>query len=130
LEVKALLDTHAFLWAITNDRRLSRKAQAIFASGQNDLFLSVAGVWEVLIKTQIGKLKLPLPAGPYLRQQMAQNSMQVLPLRLEHVLRLEYLPLHHRDPFDRLLVAQSIEEHLPIVSSDPFLAKYPVSLLW
>jgi PIN domain nuclease of toxin-antitoxin system len=128
--VKALLDTHAFLWAITNDWRLSRKAQTIFTAGQNDLFLSVASVWEVLTKVQIGKLTLPLPAGPYLKQQMAQNNVQALPLRLEHVLRLEQLPMHHRDPFDRVLISQAIEERWPVVSSDPFLAKYPVSILW
>jgi PIN domain nuclease of toxin-antitoxin system len=128
--VRALLDTHAFLWAITDDRRLSRKAQTVLASGQNEIFLSVAGVWEILTKVQIGKLRLPLPVGPYVKRQMARHNVQVLPLRLEHVLRLEQLPMHHRDPFDRILVAQSIEEKLPIISFDPLLARYPVAIVW
>jgi PIN domain nuclease of toxin-antitoxin system len=128
--VKLLLDTHTFLWAITDDPQLSQRARDSFASGRNELFLSVASVWEILTKVQIGKLPLPRPAGPYLRDQLVANEVHVLPLRLEHVLRLEQLPLHHRDPFDRILVAQILEDDLPIISADPLLKKYSASLVW
>ncbi len=127
--MKALLDTHAFLWAITDDPQLSRRAREIF-SGASDLFLSVASVWEILIKVQVRKLPLPRPVVPYLRGQLAKNSVQILPVLLDHVTQLEHLPMHHRDPFDRLLVAQSVEEGLPILSADPLLEKYPVTLIW
>jgi PIN domain nuclease of toxin-antitoxin system len=128
--MKFLLDAHTFLWAITEDPHLSKQAREIFVSPSSELFFSVASVWEILIKVQIKKLPLPLPAMPYLREQLAQNRIQVLPIRLDHVARLEQLPLHHRDPFDRILVAQSLEEEWPIVSSDPLLARYSAQLLW
>jgi PIN domain nuclease of toxin-antitoxin system len=128
--VKVLLDTHTFLWAITDDSNLSRRAREIFVSRASDLFLSVASVWEILIKVQIKKLPLPEPAMPYLREQIATNDVRILPIMLDHVARLEELPAYHRDPFDRILVAQSMEEGWPIVSADPLLKKYPAQLLW
>jgi PIN domain nuclease of toxin-antitoxin system len=127
--VKALLDTHTFLWAIAEERRLSRRAQQIY-TGPNDLWLSVASVWEILIKTQAGKLPLPEPVGPYLVKKLVQNQIELLPITLDHVLGIEALPPHHRDPFDRLLIAQSIEEGWPIVTADPWFARYPVDVIW
>ena len=128
--MKLLLDTHAFLWAISGDPRLSEKAEQLFVTGRNELYFSVASVWEVLTKVQIGKLPLPSPVGRYLSDQLARNSVYVLPVQLEHVLRLETLPLHHRDPFDRILVAQSLHEDLPILTADPLLKKYSATLIW
>jgi PIN domain nuclease of toxin-antitoxin system len=127
--MKALLDTHAFLWAIVSDRRLSRRAEQIY-TGPNDLWLSVASVWEMLIKARAGKLPLPEPAGPYLVKELAKNKIRVLPIQLDHVLRIESLPLHHRDPFDRILVSQSLVENLPLVSADPVFESYSVNLIW
>jgi PIN domain nuclease of toxin-antitoxin system len=127
--MKALLDTHTFLWAIADDRRLSRKAQQIF-TGPNDLWLSVASVWEILIKVNAGKLLFPKPASPYLLKKLVENRIEVLSISLDHVLRIETMPVHHRDPFDRILIAQSLEEKLPIVTSDPLFAHYPVELTW
>jgi PIN domain nuclease of toxin-antitoxin system len=127
--VKALLDTHAFLWAIAEEGKLSRRAQQIF-TGPNDLFFSVASIWEILIKVQAGKLGLPVPASPYLVKKLAENRIQVLPITLDHVLRIESLGLHHRDPFDRILIAQSLEDDLPIISADPVFQKYPVNIIW
>jgi PIN domain nuclease of toxin-antitoxin system len=127
--MKALLDTHTFLWAIAEEGKLSRRAQQIFI-GSSDLWLSVASIWEILIKVQAGKLPLPEPAGPYLIRKLVQNQIEVLPITLDHVLRTESLPLHHRDPFDRLLIAQSIEEKWPIVTADPWFARYPVDVIW
>jgi PIN domain nuclease of toxin-antitoxin system len=79
---------------------------------------------------QIGKLSLPLPAGTFMTSELSSNGVQVLPITLDHVLRLESLQLHHRDPFDRILIAQSLEEKIPIVTSDPLFARYPVELIW
>jgi PIN domain nuclease of toxin-antitoxin system len=127
--MKALLDTHTFLWAIAEEGKLSRRAQQIY-TGSNDLFLSVVSVWEILNKVQSGKLPLPEPAGPYLVKKLAQNRIEVLPITLDHVLTTESLPPLHRDPFDRLLIAQSIEVGWPIVTADPIFARYPVKVIW
>jgi PIN domain nuclease of toxin-antitoxin system len=127
--MRALLDTHAFLWAIADDKRLSRRAQKIF-TGPNDLWLSVASFWEILIKVRTGKLPLPEPSGQYLVRKAAENRIEVLPIKLDHVLRIESLEEHHRDPFDRILIAQSIEEKLPLVTSDPHFERYPIEVIW
>lgn len=127
--MRSLLDTQAFLWAIAGDPKLSPKAQDVFA-GPSDLFLSVASVWEILIKVNTGKLLLPKPSGPYLVKKLGENRIEVLPITLDHVLGIEMLPVHHRDPFDRILIAQSVKERLPIVTSDPLFARYPIELIW
>jgi PIN domain nuclease of toxin-antitoxin system len=87
-------------------------------------------VWEILIKVQAGRLPLPEPSGPYLVKKLAKERIEVLPITLDHVLRTGSLPLHHRDPFDRLLIAQSIEEGWPIITADPWFARYPVDVIW
>jgi PIN domain nuclease of toxin-antitoxin system len=127
--MKALLDTHTFLWAIADEGKLSRRAKQIY-TGPHDLWLSVASMWEIMIKVQAGKLPLPQPAGPYLVKKLAQNQIELLPVSLDHVLGVETLPLHHRDPFDRLLSAQSMEEGWPIITADPWFARYPVEVIW
>jgi len=127
--MKALLDTHTFLWAIAEDSKLSRRAKQIY-TGSNDLWLSVASVWEIFIKAQAGRLPLPKPVGPYLVKKLVQDQIELLPVRLDHVLGIEALPMHHRDPFDRLLIAQSIEEGWPIVTADPWFTRYPVEVIW
>src|SRR5580698_3383372 len=123
--MKAILDTHAFLWALAGDERMSRLARETYA-GPAGLFLSIASVWEILIKVQSGKLKLPRPAGPYVLRKLAENGIELLPISIDHLLALERLPMHHRDPFDRMLIAQSMEENLPIVTSDKLFASYEV----
>jgi PIN domain nuclease of toxin-antitoxin system len=127
--MKALLDTHAFLSAIAEEEKLSRRVQQIFV-GPNDLWLSVASFWEILIKVRAGQLPLPEPSGPYLVKKLAENRIGVLPVKLDHVLRIESLEAHHRDPFDRLLIAQSLAEDLPLITADPVFDRYPVQLIW
>jgi PIN domain nuclease of toxin-antitoxin system len=127
--MKAILDTHAFLWALAGDARMSRLARDTF-TGPTGLLLSIASVWEILIKVQSGKLKLPRPAGPYVLRKLAENGIEVLPISIDHLLAIERLPMHHRDPFDRMLIAQSLEENLPIVTSDPLFSRYDVQLIW
>ncbi len=127
--MRALLDTHAFLWAIAEQDKLSAVVQQIY-TGPNDLWLSVASIWEAMIKSRSGKLPLPQPVGPYLVKEMVKNRIEILPIKLDHVLRIEVLPLHHRDPFDRILIAQSLEEDLPLITSDSLFKKYSVQTIW
>ena len=127
--MNAILDTHAFLWALSGDARMSRHAREIFA-GSADLSLSIASVWEILIKVQSGKLNLPRPAGPYVLSRLAENRIKSLPISIDHLLALERLPMHHRDPFDRMLIAQSMEQDWSIITADPMFKKYPVQVIW
>jgi PIN domain nuclease of toxin-antitoxin system len=127
--MRALLDTHTFLWAISENKKLSRRAGQIF-TGPSDLWLSVASIWEILIKVQIGKMLLPKPAGSYIVKKMTENKIEILPITLDHVLRIETLPPHHSDPFDRMLIAQSMEEKLPLLTGDRVFGNYPVEVIW
>jgi PIN domain nuclease of toxin-antitoxin system len=127
--MKAILDTHAFLWALAGDARMSRHARDIFA-GSTDLSLSMASVWEIVIKVQSGKLNFPRTAGPYLLSKLAENSIKSLPISIDHLLALDRLPMHHRDPFDRMLIAQSMEEDWPIITADPMFKQYPIRVIW
>jgi len=126
--MKVLLDTHTLIWALTDERRLSPRARNVMTS--SELWWSVVSLWEAIQKAQLGRLSLPLPAGPFLSGELSSNRVRLLPVSLSHVLRVEELPLHHRDPFDRLLIAQSIEEGWPIVTVDPWFARYTVEVIW
>ena len=128
--MKVLLDTHTFLWAIRADERLSSRAREIFIAGRNELLLSVASIWEILLKVQVGKIRFEEPAVGYLKRQIFKNNIRMLPILMDHVAHLESLPLHHRDPFDRILVAQSMEENLSLLSADPLMKRYSVPVIW
>jgi PIN domain nuclease of toxin-antitoxin system len=125
-----LLDTHVFLWWSVTPHRLSATALAACQDDSNSLFLSVLSAWEIQIKLQIRKLVIPSPLEHLIQHQQQTNSMQMLPMLLPHVYTLASLPMHHKDPFDRLLVAQAVAENLTIVSNDALLSLYPVPLLW
>jgi len=127
--MKAILDTHAFLWAIAGDTRMSQHARDLFG-GPSDLSLSIASIWEIVVKVQLGKLDLPQPAGPYILGKLAENRIKTLAVNLDHLLAFERLPMHHRDPFDRMLIAQSMEEKLPLVTADRVFEKYPIRIIW
>jgi PIN domain nuclease of toxin-antitoxin system len=92
--------------------------------------LSIASIWEILIKVQSGKLNFPRPAGPYVLSKLAENRIKMLPISIDHLLALDRLPMHHRDPFDRMLIAQSVEEDWPIITADPKFKQYPVQVIW
>jgi len=128
--VKVLLDTHTFLWAIRADERLSSRAREIFIAGRNELLLSVASIWEILLKVQVGKIRFEESAVGYLKRQILKNNIRMLPILIDHVARLESLPLHHRDPFDRILVAQCMEGSLSLLSADPLMRRYSVPVMW
>jgi PIN domain nuclease of toxin-antitoxin system len=124
-----LLDTHAFLWWIGDDPRLSERAREVFSDGDNDLVFSAASGWEIAIKARLGRLHVPGDLNTYLVRQLTENYTSVLPVHLSHALRVHALPDHHRDPFDRLLVAQAIVEEIPLLSADPRIARYPVEVV-
>lgn len=128
--MRALLDTHAFLWWITDDRRVSRRVREMLENRGNDFLFSAASAWELIIKAQLGKLKLPVHAPQFIQEQLALNALLTLPIDLAHVLHAHTLPMHHRDPFDRILVAQSQVEKLPIVTADPLITQYAVETIW
>jgi PIN domain nuclease of toxin-antitoxin system len=127
--MKVLLDTHTFLWWITDDPQLSTGARQVMGDPDNELLLSAASGWEIAIKARLGKLKLPDGLQGFVSEQLRVNAIQVLPIQMAHALHVYTLPGHHRDPFDRLLVAQSQLEHIPILTDDPQIAQYSVSVI-
>src|SRR5579862_4037248 len=108
--MRVLIDTHVLLWGLQDESKLSARVRNLLPSA--DVWISVASLWEIVTKVQVGKLRLPLPAGAYLTEKLRLNGVSVLSVSFEHVKRLEHLPLHHRDPFDRIMIAQSLEESL------------------
>ena len=128
--MKALLDTHAFLWWINDDPRLSSAVRALIGNGESELFLSAASGWEIAIKMRLGRLEVREDPQQFIFEQLALNDIAVLPISMNHALRTAALPDHHRDPFDRMLVAQSQIEQLPIVTADPLIARYAVEVIW
>jgi PIN domain nuclease of toxin-antitoxin system len=127
---KLLLDTHAFIWWASEPEKLSKKILSLCKDRNNTLILSVASVWEMQIKIQLGKLKLDDPLTNMIEEQKQVNDLQTLPVELVHVLALENLADYHKDPFDRLLVAQSNVEDLTIVSKDSIIKKYSANVIW
>jgi PIN domain nuclease of toxin-antitoxin system len=128
--VRALLDTHAFLWWISDDRRLSDRAREVIGEGHNELYFSAASGWEISIKAGLGRLETPEELEPFIADQLSRNAFQVLPIYLRHALHVSILPDHHRDPFDRILVSQAILEEVPLLSADPKISHYPVEVVW
>ena len=125
-----LLDTHAFLWADAEPDKLAAQARAACEDPANEIVLSAARVWEIQIKAMLGKLSLRKPLRDLLGDWVRDGGLVILPVHLAHVLRLDSLPSLHRDPFDRLLVAQALAEGWPIVSHDSAVAQYPVPVSW
>jgi PIN domain nuclease of toxin-antitoxin system len=128
--MKALLDTHTFLWWITDQPRLPRRVRAVIEDGKNDIYVSAVSGWEIIIKFQLGRLTLPENPEDYLMEQIQRNAFRTLPLRMRHSLRLLRLPHYHKDPFDRMMVAQAHFENIPILTSDRQIARYPVEVIW
>lgn len=124
-----LLDTHIFLWSAIQPAKLSDSIRQALQDPANLLFLSAASVWEMQIKAQIGKLQLSLPVEEFVPIQRGFNNIMALPIFERHIWALETLPLHHKDPFDRLLMAQAVTEQYQLVTADPIFARYEVPLL-
>lgn len=128
--MRALLDTHAFLWWVTDDARLSERARETIGDGANEIYVSAATGWEMAIKARLGRLRVPDDFARFITDQIALNGFRVLAIELAHALHVHGLADHHRDPFDRILVAQSLIEGMPILSRDAQIAAYGVELVW
>jgi PIN domain nuclease of toxin-antitoxin system len=128
--MRVLVDTHTFLWALLEDKKLSQTARQILTSDSHELVFSLVSLWEVSIKIKTGKLNTLGSSCVYVHDEMESYGMELLPIRYEHILALEILPLHHKDPFDRLLIAQAMAESIPILTRDEKFPLYPVELIW
>ena len=127
--MKLLLDTHAFLWFVTGDRRLSRRARRAVEAAGSELLISAASVWEVAIKASLGRLTLPTSVHDYFDDKIAAGFI-ILPVEWVHAARVAELPFHHRDPFDRLIIAQGLVERIAIVSGNPDFKTYGARIVW
>ncbi|MFZ2957391.1 MAG: type II toxin-antitoxin system VapC family toxin [Candidatus Ozemobacteraceae bacterium] len=125
-----LLDTHAFLWFIDGNPKLGSQARELIEDQKNAKLVSIASFWEIGIKISIGRLSLAQPFEEMLPKQIEVNGFTLLPLRIAHIAKVISLPFHHRDPFDRILAAQSLVEELSLVSVDPLFDKYCIRRLW
>ena len=125
-----LLDTHTFLWFATGDKQLSGLVRSLIEDIEHTKYVSMASVWEMAIKLSLGKLELAIPFDDFLVEHLDDDGFSVLPIRRNHTLQLVSMPLHHRDPFDRMLIAQSITEVMPILSIDTAFDAYGVQRIW
>ncbi|MDZ7956591.1 MAG: type II toxin-antitoxin system VapC family toxin [Aulosira sp. DedQUE10] len=128
--MRFLLDTHTFIWFVIDSPQLSTTAKALIEDEYNEKWLSIISVWEMAIKCSIGKLTFNLPLQTFVEQQIQQNSIDLLSIQMRHLAIVATLPLHHRDPFDRLLIAQAIAEEIPIISADVAFDAYSIRRLW
>ncbi|MEA5564566.1 type II toxin-antitoxin system VapC family toxin [Anabaena sp. UHCC 0399] len=125
-----LIDTHTFIWYVTDDSKLSNQVIKLINDENNQIFLIIASIWEIGIKQSLGKLNFNLPLKMFITQQMSLNNFSLLDIKISHVSTVSQLPLHHRDPFDRMLIAQAIAENIPILSADAIFDTYPIQRLW
>ena len=125
-----LLDTHIFLWFVFAEVQLNAYVRGLIEDEANVKFLSMASVWEMAIKHSVGRLPLTLPFGEFIRHQLEPNGFRLLPITFEHLVQISSLPMHNRDPFDRLIVAQSLTENMAVVSADQAFDAYGVTRLW
>ncbi len=124
------MDTHVWLWLNTATERLPPSLLNLLRDPERDLYLSAASTWEIAIKHASGKLPLPMAPALYIETRMAENGIRPLPIRLGHSFLAATLPFHHRDPFDRMLIAQAQMEGLQLATADPVIAHYDVPILW
>ena len=128
--MKALLDTHALLWFVADHPSLSKEAKVVMGNHETELILSVGSCWELALKHSLGKLELAKPFEAFRPAEIEKNAIGLLPITLGHLTKLVTLPLHHRDPFDRLLAAQALSKGLPLVSGDAAFDAYGVQRIW
>ena len=128
--MRAILDTHTFLWWNMDDPHLSKAAREFIGDGKNEVFLSAASAWEIAIKCARGRLTLPEDPGGYVADRMVTHHFLSLPVQISHALQVFNLPDIHQDPFDRLLVAQSQLEDIPILTANTVIPQYGVRVIW
>ena len=128
--MKLLLDTHTLLWFIAGSASLSAYARSLIEDAANEKFVSIVSIWETAIKVSIGKMSLSAPFDILFPHQLEVNGFDLLPVKVEHTFLVTTLPFHHRDPFDRLLIAQAIEEKMTLVSVDNVFDDYGITRFW
>ena len=128
--MKVLLDTHTLIWFVENSPKLSTTASDLIADEGTERIVSIVGLWEIAIKHSLGRLALSLPLDEFIATHLPADKVSLLPISVPHILTFAQLPWHHRDPFDRLLVAQAITENIPIISADTALEAYAVQRIW
>jgi PIN domain nuclease of toxin-antitoxin system len=128
--MKLLLDTHSFIWFFEGDNRLPLNARQLIADENNELMLSIASIWEMAIKTSISKLTLSKSFERVINEHVLISDIGVLNITVLHTFAVAKMPLHHRDPFDRIIIAQSLVEAMPLISGDPAFDQYGVTRLW
>ena len=128
--MKYLLDTHTLLWFLTDDKKLSRRARQLIGSSSNESFLSIVSLWEIAIKTGLGKLDLDKPFEQVFPERLNFNRIRILDITVDSLIKLTTLPFHHRDPFDHLIIAQGFIENLPIISVDTDFDAYGIDREW
>jgi PIN domain nuclease of toxin-antitoxin system len=128
--LKYLIDTHTLLWIIAGDPKLSPSARDIYLDKQNEIWISIASVWEMAIKISLGKLTIPGTLSSFMKEHILGNDIRIMNISLTQVCRLETMPFYHWDPFDRLLIAQAIEDNIPVISADIIFDKYDIQRVW
>ena len=128
--MRLLLDTHSFIWFVIDHPRLSITTKALIESGDNEILVSIVSLWEIALKMSLGKLHMGATFDQLIPRQLIENDITLLPIEIPHLYQLVQSPFHHRDPFDRLLIAQGISDNLPLISRDPVFDAYPVQRLW
>jgi PIN domain nuclease of toxin-antitoxin system len=128
--MRLLIDAHTFLWFVWDDLQLGTNARALIVNPTNQKLISTVTYWEIAIKVSIGKLDLGEPYRAFMHREINRNNFDILPVSVDHAAAVSLLPFHHRDPFDRMLVAQAIVEQIPIVSGDPAFDAYSITRLW
>jgi len=127
--MKYLIDTHVLLWIVNDPDKLSKNVRDIYLNEENEILVSIASIWEMAIKISFGKLKLASSLSEFVEEQIIGNKMQVFNLNLQSIYRLESLPYHHRDPFDRIIISQAICDDIPIITHDKEFCKYDISCI-
>jgi PIN domain nuclease of toxin-antitoxin system len=128
--MRLLLDTHVLIWIILDPDKLSKRVESLFVDRNHEIFISIVSIWEMQIKTQLGKLSFNLPLAELIESQQQVNDLQLLSIKTSHIYALDQLPNAHRDPFDRLLVTQAMIEQMPLLSADTMFDQYPVERWW
>ncbi len=125
-----LIDTHTLLWIVTDSPKLSKRAKELYLDSENKIVISLSSIWELAIKSSIGKLILKKSLENFIEEHIKGNNIQILNIELPHILRIEKLPFYHRDPFDRMIISQQIENNLTIIGADSIFDKYGVKRIW
>ena len=128
--MKCLLDTHTLLWIAANDSKLSEEAKNLYLNSGNIILFSLTSLWEMAIKISLKKVSIGVPLSEFIKIHIRANDIQILNIELQHILLLENLPYHHRDPFDRLIISQCIYENISVLSSDKIFDLYPIKRMW